>query len=632
MVRYVCCLNRGHYCKKGVDRRDALGEVSGGDHNSTGLMNISIQHLSLRQRILGSLFLVFTLTLAGALFGLWTYQQDKLVTMTSRRAMQAGFTVEAGLRTAMLANDRQAVRSIMAEMLKVANLSEISILDPKGRVVISSKRAKEGQVINRAKEPTCLVCHKDTSRPRPGEAAMFVEEGRHFLRSVVKIENRPPCFRCHSAQNAICGILIVDSSLDETFSLIKTVAWRSLLTGLVSFCLVIFLISLIINRFVSRPVKALMEGIKHVEDGDFTHWVEVRGGGEFGEMGDSFNVMSRAIVRYIDEIKAKNNEIASLYTLVQRISETIDLKKLKVIVVNLLVEILDADNIVLALPIDDKEGRFELVWKSRGEKHYASEYFISSEIPPHRDLSKEELVGWMDGSYSEARYLDHNTRVLVPLQHKEVRFGLLAVSRKKDNIFTHADKSLLPALAHHVEIAFTNAWLYNMAITDELTSLFTKRHFQTKIASLEENYRLTGEGFAVMMIDLDRFKQVNDTYGHVIGDRMLADLAVLIRSNLRMGEIPCRYGGDEFVVLLPINDITTVRMVAERVHKSISEHWFDYEGLDRVRMTVSVGVACCPQHASSANELVMVADSSMYRAKESGRDRVHIADSSRERE
>ncbi len=584
----------------------------------------------MRRRILGSLFLVFLVTLTGALFGLWTYQQDKLVTMTSRRAMQAGFTVEAGLRTAMLANDREAVRSIMAEMIKVANLAEISILDPSGRVAISSKRAKEGRVINRDKEPTCLVCHEDNARPRPGEAAVFTVDGRHLLRSVVKIENRPPCFRCHSPENAICGILIVDSFLDDTFELIKTVAWRSLLTGIVSFCLVALLISLIVSRFVTRPVNALMQGIKHVEDGDFSHWVEVKGGGEFGEMADSFNIMSRAIVRYIDEIKAKNNEISSLYTLVQRISETIDLKKLKVIVVNLLVEILEADNVVLALPIDDEEGRFELIWKSRGEKHYVSEYFISSEVSPHRILSKDELVAWIDESFREPRYLDHNTRVIVPLQHKSIRFGLLAISRSEDKVFTHYDKSLMPALAHHVEIAFTNAWLYNMAITDELTNLYTKRHFQTKIASLEENYRLTGEGFAVMMIDLDRFKQVNDTYGHVIGDRMIAELAVLIRSNLRMGEIPCRYGGDEFVVLLPINDITTVRMVAERVHRSISEHWFEYEGVERFQMTVSIGVACCPQHASSANELVMVADSALYRAKESGRDRVHIANLSRE--
>lgn len=591
-------------------------------------MILAFQQLSLRNRILGSLFLVFLLTLAGALFGMWTYQQDRLVSMTSRRAMQAGFTVEAGLRTAMLANDRDAVRSVIAEMIKVADLAEISILDPRGRVVISSRRSREGMVIDRDSEPTCQVCHANGARPKPGEAAVFKADGRYLLRSVVKIENRPPCFRCHSPDNAICGILMVDSLLDDTFALIRTVAWRSLITGVVSFALVAVLISFIINRFVSRPVRALMDGIKHVEAGDFSHWVEVEGGGEFGEMADSFNVMSRAIVRYIEEIKAKNEEISSLYTLVQKISETIDFKKLRVIVVNLLLEIMKARDIVLALPVDGEEGLFELVWKSRGEKHYISEYFASSDMAPHRILAKEELLSWIDGGFSEPRYLDHNTRALIPLTNKSMRFGLLAIAREEP--FSHTDKSLLPALAHHVEIAFTNAWLYNMAITDELTSLYTKRHFQTKLAALEENYRMTGEGFAVMMIDLDRFKRINDTHGHVIGDRMLSELAGLIRSNLRMGEIPCRYGGDEFVVLLPINDITTVRMVAERVHRSISEHWFEYEGIERFRMTVSIGVACCPQHAAGANELVMVADSALYRAKESGRDRVHVANIDRE--
>ena len=591
-------------------------------------MGFSLQQISLRNRILGSLFLVFLLTLGGALFGMWTYQQERLVSMTSRRAMQAGFTVEAGLRTAMLANDRDAVRAVIAEMIKVANLAEISILDPRGRVVISSRRSKEGLVIDRDTNPTCQVCHAGGKRPKPGETKAFRADGHYLLRSVVKIDNRPPCFRCHSPDNAICGILMVDSFLDDTFDLIRTVAWRSLLTGVVSFCLVALLISVIINRFVTRPVKALMEGIKHVERGDFSHWVEVEGGGEFGEMADSFNVMSRAILRYIDEIKAKNNEISSLYTLVQKISETIDFKKLKVIVVNLLLEILKADNIVLALPVDEEEGRFELIWRSRGEKHYISDYFISSEMAPHRILEKDELLSWSGGGFSEPRYLDHNTRALIPLANKSMRFGLLAIGREEP--FSHSDKSLIPALAHHVEIAFTNAWLYNMAITDELTSLYTKRHFQTKLAVLEENYRMTGEGFAVMMIDLDRFKRINDTHGHVIGDRMLSELAGLIRSNLRMGEIPCRYGGDEFVVLLPINDLTTVRMVAERVHRSISEHWFEYEGIEPFQVTVSVGVACCPQHASGASELVMVADSALYRAKESGRNRVYIASVERE--
>ncbi|MBU0483185.1 MAG: diguanylate cyclase [Proteobacteria bacterium] len=585
---------------------------------------------SLRFKILGSLFPVFFVLMSVALYGMWTYQRDKLIEMTHKKSMQAGFTIEAGLRSSMLQNDRQSLNETMDEMVRVADLAGISILDLKGRIVMSTDSSEVGSILDKDKDETCLSCHGGKQSPR-SEEIIVIRGNEHLLRRVIKIDNKPPCYGCHPAEQKMCGILIVDSYLTGTYELMTTVSKRLVATGLFSFIVVVLIIFYIINRFVSQPVNAIIDGFQKVGKGDFGNWVEVRGGGEFSEMADSFNVMSRAISRFIEEIKSKNSEITSLYTLVRKISETIELRKIKLIVVNLLGDLLHGADVTLVLPHERDSQRFEVVWKRFGESHYQADYYLESEEDPHQFVSKQDLLHWLAESYAEPIYSEGDSKVLLPLQMNEMKFGLLCVRFGGDRKLSSSEKRILPAFSQHVAIAFSNAKLYTMAITDELTGMFTKRHFQSRVNLMEDNYKLTGEGFCVLILDLDNFKDINDTYGHPFGDKVLVELAELIKRSLRFGEIPCRYGGDEFVVLLPVADIPSVRIVAERLRDNISRHVFEFEGHPPIHKTVSIGLACCPQHAASANELVMVADSALYVAKNNGRNQVHIYSTERER-
>lgn len=586
---------------------------------------------SLRVKILGSLFLVLAASMGIALFGMWTYQRDKLIEMNHQKAMQAGLTMKAGLILAMLHNDREALQATINEMAQAAELSRISLMNIEGRIVLSSDPSLAGSFLDKKKDNACMVCHKEENSLSE-KAAEIIENGSNpFLRTVITVANRPPCFGCHPASQKLCGLLVVDSYLSKTYDVLRTVANRTILTGLVTFLIIVVLISYIVTRFVSRPVHAFLKGIKRIEKGDFNSWVDVSGSGEFSEMAISFNVMTKAVGRYIDEVKDKTSEITTLYTIVRRMSETIDWKRVKGIVANLLCEVLKAERVVLLLPYEKDEKRFEIVWKNKDEKYYSAEYYRESQEEPHGSVAREELEQWLAQDQKGPVFTDEDSRALVPLQLKEMKLGLVCAVKPSGQKFSNAEKKLIPALTHHIAISFANARLYNLAITDELTGLYTKRYFQTKIHDFEEAFRLTGEGFSVMMLDLDHFKEVNDTYGHPVGDRVLIQIAEVIRLSLRHGDIPCRYGGEEFVILLPGSDIHSARAIADRLRKNISENFCHIDGHPPICRTVSIGLSSCPLHAASADELVMTADSALYTAKRAGRNQVHICSVEREK-
>jgi diguanylate cyclase (GGDEF)-like protein len=124
------------------------------------------------------------------------------------------------------------------------------------------------------------------------------------------------------------------------------------------------------------------------------------------------------------------------------------------------------------------------------------------------------------------------------------------------------------------------------------------------------------------MLDLDGFKEINDRHGHFHGDRYLRSLGLAIRSRLRAADLACRYGGDEFCLLLPETDLEGARIIAERIRKTVSRLVTDVDG-DAARTTASIGVAAFPQHdTGDLRGLLLKADQALYQAKRAGRDRV----------
>jgi diguanylate cyclase (GGDEF)-like protein len=164
--------------------------------------------------------------------------------------------------------------------------------------------------------------------------------------------------------------------------------------------------------------------------------------------------------------------------------------------------------------------------------------------------------------------------------------------------------------------------MYESASRDGLTRVFNKRYFLDRLDSEYSYARRHGSSLALLMFDLDHFKKINDTHGHIAGDRVLVDLAKRVTGVIRNEDVFARYGGEEFVILSRNTDLDTVHPLAERVRESVADHEFIHEG-ERLAVTVSVGVAALPHdEVSCADDLVSVADRALYAAKRAGRNRV----------
>jgi two-component system cell cycle response regulator len=165
-----------------------------------------------------------------------------------------------------------------------------------------------------------------------------------------------------------------------------------------------------------------------------------------------------------------------------------------------------------------------------------------------------------------------------------------------------------------------------MAITDQLTGLFNRRYMSRHLSTLIGNTAKTGKPVSFLIMDIDYFKQVNDTYGHDIGDEVLREFAQRISANVRGIDLACRYGGEEFVVVMPDTDMNFAYMVAERLRQAVADAPF-HIGADpgQLPVTISIGVTCSEGAEDTADSLLKRADKALYRAKRDGRNRV-VAD------
>ena len=176
-----------------------------------------------------------------------------------------------------------------------------------------------------------------------------------------------------------------------------------------------------------------------------------------------------------------------------------------------------------------------------------------------------------------------------------------------------------------VAIAMETARLFQSAVYDGLTELFIRRYFDLRLAEEENRIKRYGGKMAIVILDIDHFKRVNDTYGHQVGDAVLTETSAIIKSSVRLDvDSPCRYGGEEFVIIMPDTDLGGALIVAERIRHRVQSHLFPGPG-DPFRVTISGGVAFMDEENFVARqELLKGADEALYRAKEEGRNQIRV--------
>lgn len=217
--------------------------------------------------------------------------------------------------------------------------------------------------------------------------------------------------------------------------------------------------------------------------------------------------------------------------------------------------------------------------------------------------------------------------IVIPIEESGIRRG--AVLLFSDDIVTEK-REVLAFVKDHINLALENALKYlnaqEMAYIDELTKVHNTRYLYVALDNEIKRADRFGSFLSVLFIDLDFFKRINDTYGHLIGSKLLIKVANEIKKSVRNIDIVVRYGGDEFVVVCGETGIELATKVAERIRKRIEEKvFFEEEGLN-IKITASIGIATYPVHGLQATELIDLADKAMYKGKELSRNIVVVSD------
>jgi diguanylate cyclase (GGDEF)-like protein len=223
-------------------------------------------------------------------------------------------------------------------------------------------------------------------------------------------------------------------------------------------------------------------------------------------------------------------------------------------------------------------------------------------------------------------YVETKSRMAIPLVSFGQALGVLVLDSEDTNAFHTADVQPLESVADICATAIQNAHyverVKQLAYLDGLTGIFNRRFFELRMAEELDRARRFGAGMAVIMVDIDHFKRLNDEFGHLLGDEVLRQISSIFHQQLRKIDVVCRYGGEEFAILLSQTDPQHALTVAEKL-RSVVAGW-QFPGVPR-SVTISAGTANYPDHGTTRDALVKAADAGLYSAKQAGRNRVFRA-------
>lgn len=339
-----------------------------------------------------------------------------------------------------------------------------------------------------------------------------------------------------------------------------------------------------------------------------------------------------------DELKRKIEELSIFNEIGKTLTSTLDIKEILNIIMLKIGELLKPDDWSLLL-VDEESGDlyFEIVVGEKADKIKNVRIKMSEGIAGLVAAKGEKLVipdVSKDERFSHAIDLvsgfETRSVVCVPLKCKGKILGVIELINKiGKTTFSEEDLFVLTTLADYAAIALENAHFLQkvreLTIIDDVTKLYNSR-FMNDYLDLEirrsQRYSLD---LSIIFLDLDYFKRVNDTYGHLIGTRLLQEVANSISSCLRNVDIAVRYGGDEFVIILPSTSKNDAVRIAERIRACLTNTVFlQSQGL-KIRQTASFGVASFPTDANSELDLIRLADKAMYHIKNSSRDGIEAA-------
>jgi len=264
----------------------------------------------------------------------------------------------------------------------------------------------------------------------------------------------------------------------------------------------------------------------------------------------------------------------------------------------------------------------------------APELAENSFSPPECWALRRGRTHWVENAHSGmiCKHVHHPSPdgyMCIPMMAQSEALGVLHLMQPDNVKMTESKQRVAITMSEHIAMALSNLRLHetlrSQSIRDPLTGLFNRRFMEE---SLELEIRRAARNqrpLGMIMIDLDHFKYFNDNFGHEAGDLLLKELGTLLRTNIRGEDIACRYGGEEFTLILPEGTSAVTRQRADFYKDAIQRLDVHFRGMPLGRITASMGVAVFPDHGRSAQALIEAADKALYRSKAAGRDRVTMA-------
>ncbi len=321
--------------------------------------------------------------------------------------------------------------------------------------------------------------------------------------------------------------------------------------------------------------------------------------------------------------------------LIRDLSSVLDYRELIQKMIMVLLEASGAQQVVVFLPVEDSDQlKIEEFYSGENQKNRNKED-VYREMPMNlvrTAFQTKEILTLDNAEKSEYAKIDEllaekhiKSLMLLPITYKNSLRAICYLENSlSTGIFTKEIVENMKIVASQMAVSMENAMLYKIATTDDLTGLYTRKHFDYLFQEEMRLAKESGGNLGVVFIDIDKFKKINDTYGHIVGDKVLIELSTFLRSNCRTTDVIGRFGGEEIILLLRGNSLAESYKFAERLRQKL-ENFSINTGDEILNITASFGISSYPENGETAVELINKADTALYRSKNEGRNRVTAA-------
>ncbi|BAL23993.1 hypothetical protein AZKH_1678 [Azoarcus sp. KH32C] len=534
----------------------------------------------------------------GMTVSLWAYSlaQEKGMREQNERSMtQTVESVIKGLQSVMLAGDADIAQAFSDRLKTVEGAQDFRILRVDGTEAFRDNQTiravnqykGEEAFPERDEEQIVPVLPKDSpdllragtsEKPVPLYTAAG-PDGKPSMTMLAPIMTTRGCKKCHGDETRLLGFIKFSVTLAALEHDIAEANQRAVALIVASLLLTLIFTAAILRRSVSQPIARVTEAMRRAAGGDLNSRAVAGGSDEVAQMASSFNTMTASLKHAYDGMQREQDKLTTIIrsakeaiivadatdrvTLVNPSAETLLGKSIQQIKHGSFIDILDDTDLMTRL-LDDPDGspeiirRGELILSAQASRINADDGHLAGSAALIRDITIEKNL------------------------EEELR---------------------------------------KLSTTDALTSLFNRRFLDDTLTKELARAQRYGHPLSILMLDVDHFKKFNDRHGHEMGDRVLKAVAGAMRETLRQQDFPCRYGGEEFLAILPETSGPGAFNAAERLRQAIAA--LNVEGLS---VTTSIGCASFPDiMADSADNLIECADGALYTAKERGRNRCAVA-------